>query len=155
MKQPLGFTPKLVSGQKAGLVMLSVGLGCLLLAASARASSAPPICARIPFDFIVRGQALPAGEYSIESPNRDIALIRRADGKASAYFVVSQGVSINPSKESAIEFRRYGDQYYLAGYSIQGSSVACQVTISHRDATLAKTTASQDQRVISIAAYWR
>jgi hypothetical protein len=82
-------------------------------------------------------------------------LIRRADSKASAFFVVSLGASINPGKESVIEFRRYGDQYYLAGYSIQGSSVACQVTISQREARLAKTTARQDQAVISVAAYAR
>jgi hypothetical protein len=158
MKQALGFTTGLVSGQKAGLVMLSVGLGCLLLAASARASSGPRICARIPFEFIVRGQALPAGEYTIEPANWESggsALIRRADGEASAYFVVSLGASISPNKGSAIEFRRYGDQYYLAGYSIQGSSVACQVTISHREARLAKSTARQNQGAISVAAYGR
>jgi len=158
MKQALGFTTRSASGQKAGLVMLSVGLGCLLLAASARASSGPRICARIPFDFVVRGQALPAGEYTIESDNRESggsALIRRADGKASAYFVVSLGASINPGKESAIEFRRYGDQYYLAGYSIQGGSVAFQATISHREARLAKAAARPDQGMISVAAYGR
>jgi hypothetical protein len=51
---------------------------------TATAQSAPTIKARIPFDFVVGNQNLPAGEYRLARPTPNLVLLRDAQGSTVA-----------------------------------------------------------------------
>jgi hypothetical protein len=71
---------------KASLVRVA-SLCVLTLAGvlgTATAQSAPTIKARIPFDFVVGNQTLPAGEYRLARPTPNLVLLRDAQGSTVA-----------------------------------------------------------------------
>ena len=70
------------------------------------------IKANIPFDFTVGNTWMPAGEYTISSPLREIIEVRSADLSRIAELVSSP--SHNESRSgSKLVFDKYGDQYFL------------------------------------------
>ncbi len=70
------------------------------------------IKANIPFDFTVGNTWMPAGEYTISSPLREIVEVRSADLTRTAALVSSP--SHNESRSgSKLVFDKYGDQYFL------------------------------------------
>src|SRR2546422_4140912 len=52
--------------KKAFAIASVVVLSMAIVAVSARAQASSPLLANIPFQFVVRDQTLPAGEYRIE-----------------------------------------------------------------------------------------
>lgn len=83
------------------------------LAVAGFAGLSRPLKANVPFDFIVNGKTLPAGEYTIVPSNSPgLLLIRTWETKQSAA-VMTRGTVEAKSKPSLV-FRRYGNQYFLA-----------------------------------------
>jgi len=72
----------------------------------------PAIKANIPFDFTVGNNWMPAGEYTITSPQRGFVQIRSADLAKTATIVSTQSYDESNSG-SKLVFDRYGDQYFL------------------------------------------
>src|ERR1700753_3051991 len=70
------------------------------------------IKANIPFDFTVGDTWMPAGEYIISSPLRQIVQLRSADlGKTAT--IASSPSFHEPGSGSKLVFDKYGDQYFL------------------------------------------
>jgi len=70
------------------------------------------IKAKIPFDFTVGNTWMPAGEYTISSPERQIIQVRSADLAKTARIASSQSFHESGSG-SKLVFDKYGDQYFL------------------------------------------
>ena len=91
-------------------------LALLIIASMATCSSAigqqSVIKANIPFDFTVGNNWMPAGEYIISSPLRQVLEIRSADLAKAAMIVSSQSFQESGSG-SELVFDKYGDQYFL------------------------------------------
>jgi hypothetical protein len=69
--------------------------------------------ANIPFDFMVGGNKLAAGEYTVERINTvGVLAIRSLDTKSGVQFMTMNGNSKDDTAK--LVFRRYGDQYFLA-----------------------------------------
>ena len=101
---------------KATIVRLSLIMTlALAFAASAQAQTALNFTKfSVPFSFNVGKKVLPAGEYKITSDNQSIR-IQKTDGTANV-IALSQ-VTHNDKRvenNSKLQFRRYGDQYYLS-----------------------------------------
>src|ERR1019366_5842534 len=72
----------------------------------------PALKANIPFGFTIGATWMPAGEYTISSPLRQVVQVRSADLAKIATIVSSQ--SFNESRSgSKLVFDKYGDQYFL------------------------------------------
>jgi hypothetical protein len=73
--------------------------------------------ANVPFDFIVGGHTLSAGEYmfgkSIEGTG--VLRVQNAAGTTSSISLVSPDNQLSQSRDALIVFHRYGSDYYLAG----------------------------------------
>ena len=86
----------------------------LLIMASVAATGAnaqePTLKANIPFDFVVGNTWMPAGEYTITSPTREILVLRTAGHSAS---VVSTEDYAESKAGSELVFDKYGEQYFL------------------------------------------
>ena len=95
-----------------------------VLAASVYAQTAScRIKVHIPFDFVVAGKQLPAGDYSVRRLSKDsetALLIQSEDGRSAAA-VFTQSSQREP-KRAELRFRQHGDSYFLAEISIPGTA---------------------------------
>ena len=73
--------------------------------------------ANIPFDFVVGGKTLPAGEYAVftvtTSSNAGIA-VRSVDSRQNAISLTNTVRASAPSNRAILKFHRYGNSYFLA-----------------------------------------
>jgi hypothetical protein len=76
------------------------------------------IQADVPFAFTTNGKTLPAGNYRIESINDNRVLWRLSGTDARARTLLLPVIRTGSSADTArLTFHRYGDRYYLAGFS--------------------------------------
>jgi hypothetical protein len=72
---------------------------------------------QIPFDFIVKGQTMPAGVYSVgrlSAGNPAILIMKKAEGSEKIVFLTQSLIAGKfSSSGSTISFRRYGDRNFL------------------------------------------
>jgi hypothetical protein len=85
---------------------------------AAQAQGVRRIVVNVPFDFVVGRQTLPAGTYTVKQMTRDndkMLLVQSADWHI-AQIAQTSPVEASASAESAarLDFRRYGDKYFLA-----------------------------------------
>lgn len=86
----------------------------LALSAVATVHAQPPLKATIPFDFIVNGATLPAGEYRVGHFLSSNALSMRAENTDAMASFFTQPVQTPGLVDSAkLVFHRYGNRYFL------------------------------------------
>jgi len=101
----------------SGFALLTV------LTASAYAHTGRRLSVHVPFDFVVAGKKLPAGDYSVRRVSKDSAtalLIRSEDGRS-----VATGITTAAPREALraqLSLRRRGESYFLASVSIPGTA---------------------------------
>lgn len=113
----------------------------MLVAASAltaQAQTSRSIVAQIPFDFTVGNQTLPAGQYILRSASRTCEaclLVTSADGKESAVVMTDTAAQGKRQRASVkLNFRRYGDQFFLA--QVWTGDAGRQLAVSRRERRL-------------------
>jgi hypothetical protein len=123
---------------------------------SAQAQSNTLIAANVPFNFVIKDRALPAGEYVfalVQFGGADAVRIQSADGHITA-FVPTRSAKSKPSQaEPALVFNRYGDEYFLSQMCGLEDSTTQQLAKPRAEDRLAKTPA--EKKNVSIAAYKR
>ena len=112
----------------------SILLGALLLVLAAGSANAAVVKANIPFPFVVHGQTMPAGEYTLQqsADEPSLLLIRERNGDhARALVLTEPAATPDPAgQKSAIRFTRHDGQYWLADVwesPREGSEVAVPV----------------------------
>jgi hypothetical protein len=101
--------------------LLRTSMIAMLAVVSVIASSAAPLRADIPFDFILGKKTMPAGPYLVDhSLSGGTLIIRASNQKASAVVGTTTLNSVDYS-EGKLVFHRYGDQYFLAEVWTPGS----------------------------------
>ena len=87
------------------------------LAVSASAQSVNLIRVNVPFDFMVGGKTLQAGEYIVQRANSNDSvamMIRSEEGKASAMFLTNAVQASTEPAQAKLVFHRYDDLYFLS-----------------------------------------
>lgn len=83
----------------------------------AGSASAAYVEAKVPFDFVVRGKTMPAGDYIVEHNDNEpsVLVIRGRDGAHAAALVLTEPArSQDPAGwRPSLRFKREGSQYYL------------------------------------------
>jgi len=110
-------------------------LGCLSMAALAVLLAAPvsaqtlTLRVSVPFDFVVGGHTLPAGDYLVSQVHAERFLTVRnvsSDAMPTVMTPSAPGHLAVPG-EASLTFHRYGGDYFLAeiwdGYTGQGRSI--------------------------------
>ena len=96
----------------------SVLIACAVLGmvagALAQQTSSYTLSAKIPFDFVVRGDTLPAGEYTVQIPSATAGpmMVRQNAGK-KAEFIVQVPVAEKWTGHAQLTFHHVGDNYFL------------------------------------------
>jgi hypothetical protein len=112
----------------------------LLVAAPSANAQTPRLSVNVPFDFIVGGETLSAGEYTIESLNIDgrVLSIRDFDGQAVSMVISNRCQSLTVSEQTKLVFHRYGNDYFLAQIWVAGNSSGHELPYSIVELELSK-----------------
>ena len=120
-----------------------LGLG-LLVGMSAYAQTLN-LKADVPFNFIISGATLPAGEYTIKGLGAGSAIaVRGPNPKASLFVLSHRCSSTGAAKQSKLVFHRYGDRYFLAQLWVAGRDSGRQLPKSPREMEVARDYTLQD-----------
>ncbi len=121
--------------------------------ASASAQLSIPVRAKIPFDFNVGDQKLPAGEYTFGrlsgSSDGRVMSVRSADASAHVFQSVFQASVLTPKDESTPVFHKYGDQYFLEQIWTGGEQEGAQVPEARSERTIQRQLAQTQQSNMS------
>jgi hypothetical protein len=94
-----------------------------VMTASAFAQAGRRLTVHVPFDFVVAGRQMPAGDYSVRRVSKDsenALLIQSADGRSVA--AVFTNASGREAGRAELRFRQHGESYFLAEVSIPGTA---------------------------------
>jgi hypothetical protein len=131
--------------------MLSLVL--MLTAVSVCAQSERSGVLNIPFNFIVGGKTLPAGEYTVEPNRRDydkVWLVQSRDGRTSALFTTMPVRASETQEKTKFVFHKYDDQYFLSQIWTPGGNSGRELLVPRLERELAKNTAAR--RTVVVAA---
>jgi hypothetical protein len=143
-------------------IFSAVVTGCLLalmMAVPAHAQTpGTTIRATIPFDFIVRGKTLPAGNYEIRriSDSPEGLVIRNVNEKRD--HAMFQTEPVEPREipnRSEIVFHRYGDSYFLSEVLTDGEETGQELVPSRAERRLRSEMASNgaEPETVALAVY--
>jgi hypothetical protein len=104
--------------QAATLLILTL----LAVPGLVNAQSRQVIKAQVPFEFIVNGSILPAGECAIEAQGEGQTYLMVRSGGHNLFVLPNATESLTASAETKLVFHRYGDQYFLSSISRQGNN---------------------------------
>jgi len=130
--------------------MLSLVL--MLTAVSVCAQSERSGVLNIPFNFIVGGKTLPAGEYTVE-PNRkdshNVWLVQSRDGHASAFFTTMPVRASETQEKTKFVFHKYGDQYFLSQIWTPGGNSGRELLMPRLEREVAKNAIERQTIVLA------
>ncbi|HEY6381505.1 MAG TPA: hypothetical protein VIY07_06830 [Pseudolabrys sp.] len=127
-----------------------------LFVVSASAGTAKHLTITVPFDFKVEKTTLPAGTYTIYRTATNDAhgfLIRDESGRAEVLFITHSVQTRDVPARGRLEFRRFGDQYFLARFWWDGDNTGRELAYYHVELEIAGGPAEKvaPPEVISIA----
>jgi hypothetical protein len=135
-------------------------LGCLSMAALAFVLAAPvsaqtlALKASVPFDFVVAGRTMPAGDYVLSTDgNSGVLQVRNLVGFSVPAVTVSNGIYSQRDGDGAFfMFNRYGGDYFLA--KIWDGSVAGgrSIPMSGAERERAKSASLRKPEVVMVLA---
>ena len=94
--------------------------------------------ANVPFDFVVSGKTLPAGDYAISTNPAGSALFVQSlqSGKITIAGAGYNAENLNLAQQSKLVFTKYGNTYFLHQVWEDGKADARELPKSHREAAL-------------------
>ena len=104
---------------KRQLLNAFIVIGFIVAAtAAAQAQGVRRMVVNVPFDFVVGKRTLPAGTYTFKQLTRDNdkPLLLQSANRRTTQIVLTNPVEAAASAETVaqLDFRRYGDKYFLA-----------------------------------------
>jgi len=124
--------------------IVMVALIAASLVASGFGQTSYPLQAKIPFDFQVGNNMLPAGDYRIE-PMNSFLLVRNTENNAhEAAILVRSCRTLKEMENSKLIFHRYGSSYFLSKVWVAGESDGAEVPTSSREKEIANSGAATE-----------
>ena len=100
----------------------------------------------IPFDFIVGGKTLPAGEYTVAPNRRDslnVWLLQSRNGHVNALFTTGSVRASETQEKTRFVFHKYGDQYFLTQIWTIGGNSGRELPMPRLEREVAKNSTRQ------------
>jgi len=135
-------------------------LGCLSIAALAVVLAAPvsaqilTLNVSVPFDFVVGGHTLPAGDYVVgKAGDLGYLSLRNVSTDGTPTFISSNpaGGSAVPG-EASLTFHRYGGDYFLAKIWDGSAAVGRSIPVSRTEREKAKSASIGKPEVVMVLA---
>lgn len=134
---------------KKTLLLFAAALTLFMTAASAQTIH---MNADIPFNFILNGATLPAGEYSVTSMDVRGQVLSISDLKShhNNLIISNSCRSLKAATKTKLVFHRYGDRYFLKQIWVAGNDAGRELATSRREEEVAKDFSMQE--VVLVAA---
>jgi hypothetical protein len=132
---------------------MMIGVLLVLSAVTGRAQAGGNFMVTVPFDFVISGKTLPAGEYVVarSTQGSEGLMIRARDGKGGAY-VLTKSIQTEESQElTRVVFNRYDDQYFLSQVWISGKKTGRELFKSGKERALERELAQRAVKPETIA----
>ena len=131
---------------------LSVSTLAVALAAPLAAQTIR-VTANVPFEFMVAGRSMPAGDYIVERGGGTSA-IRVSNGNAGvlALALNSSTSQQEQNGQALMIFHRYGDQYFLSRIVDGSRNNGVELPVSRTEKELSKTASLEKFETISVLA---
>ena len=135
-------------------------LGCLSMAVLAVVLAAPvsaqtvTLSASVPFDFVVGGRTMPAGDYVLGTLG-DFGILRVQNAVAGitpAFTTTSAGNGSLDGDKAFLTFHRYGTDYFLAEIWDGSTAAGRSVPISRTEREKAKSASIGKPEIVMILA---
>ena len=123
----------------------------LFLTTAARAQTLH-MNADIPFNFVINGATLPAGEYAVTSVDLRGQVLEISDLSSHHNNLISSNScrSLKAATKSKLIFHRYGDRYFLKQIWVAGNDSGREIPTSRREEEVARDFSMQE--VVLVAA---
>ncbi len=118
------------------LILVAAATAALGLAAD---SGVATITAKIPFAFESRGMKMPSGTYIVVRSDRGTSMTVRNKETGRSFVVTSNVTRANRVGGTWVEFKRYGDVYFLSAVSYGANEVAAEIPVAKREKEMALT----------------
>lgn len=123
------------------------GLALLAAAVSAHAQNTQTIQAKVPFPFVVAGQALPPAEYRLQITQFTGLVVISSDGINRASLLTNRDYRPKEASEAYLRFRRFGDHWVLR--EVAQGGVTQMITITKSDQVVANLQPSDQQTLMA------
>lgn len=123
---------------KSAARIIALGLVVLPLLAAAQMRQDEKITVNVPFEFVVDGKTVPAGEWAVRSASDGAWLVSLSNRevKVGVFTTTTIYETQKPASRYALVFHKYGDEHYLAGIKVGGSTIWYHLPQSKAEAEL-------------------
>ena len=140
---------------KKAYVILSMSIMAFALVAPLSAQSLR-LTANIPFEFMVSGKTLPAGQYTVSNESGSYVMLLQGGEHRSGVLTLSsheESVQTNdPAGMTKLDFHKYGDRYFLSEVIDGYRGVGYNVPMTRTERELAKTASAEHFEVLATLA---
>ena len=143
-----------ISRRRLSIFTILVLLAALVASTAAASSSSRSVVIQIPFDFIIAGKTLPAGQYIVTRSTvaSSEGLSLKGIDRDTGVFVLTATLNSNEKqRDSKLVFHRYHDQYFLSEFWVVGEASGRGVIKSERERTLERELAKAGSKAERIA----
>lgn len=133
---------------------LSVATLAAVLAAPLAAQTSR-VTARVPFEFMVAGQSMPAGDYSVQRAGSSVSsAIQVSSASASVVTLVMNSTASRKEQtgQALLIFHRYGDQYFLSRIVDGYQDTGVEIPTSRNEKELSKTASIERFETVAVLA---
>jgi hypothetical protein len=135
--------------KKHGATLLILMLATLTGLASAQTRV---ITAEVPFDYVVNGRTMLAGECSIKTEGNGQTILWITSENARLAVLPNATESTTASDMTKLVFHRYGDRYFLASIEREGESRGYELPASKLEAELRAQNVAENDVVLLASA---
>ena len=130
--------------------ILTLALTLLPMLAAAQMQPNTRITARVPFNFVVGSEVIPAGLFTVQAavPDASMLEMRNKDAMIEVFSNVNRPESKHPAPSNALVFHKYGHRYFLWEVRVEGSNVRYQLPQSRAEAELEAQTAQAPEEIL-------
>ena len=131
-------------------IVILLGVFGLMVSTAVANAQTLKVKANVPFDFVVGKTTMPAGAYTIDAllPSSSALAIRNRDAKVGSVVLAGSATSYEPSADTHLVFRRYGDRYFLSAIWVQGERSGREFQMSKREIEMAKSSAPSENVIV-------
>ena len=139
--------------KKRLFVMATLFVLSIIVAAQV-AQAEQPMLVNIPFEFVAGNVTLPAGEYRVQTLDRNstILLIHCSGRGASAMVITNAAQGKELNSESKLVFNQYGHRYFLSQVWTAGSIRGRQLLKSPGEKEIAQSARIETKGEITLVA---
>jgi hypothetical protein len=130
------------------MLMIGVALAFVTTVASAYGQSSLHTVAKIPFEFVIGGKTLPAGEYGVAGieGNGQLVRVQSTEDNQSAVRLTTVITSASAPSTGKLVFHRYANQYFLTEVWMPGDNRGRQLTKSKQQRAVEREMAATSSR---------